>query len=212
MAEYRDSSGRTLTDYPRPSVAVDTAVLTVTPDGFLAVVLAGEGRGQRRLPGTFLHERERLSDAVLRSLRTKVGIEGLQPEQLRVFDNPRRDPRGWVLSVAHVDVVPFRDLSAVTAGHVVPVDDAGHLLYDHDDVLRIAVEWLRSQYLDMPDPRRLLGETFTLRDLQHLHEAVAGHPWMRDTFRRKMERRLRETGRLTSGVVGKPARLWVRED
>jgi len=28
---YRDSAEHTLTDYPRPSVAVDTAVLTVTP-------------------------------------------------------------------------------------------------------------------------------------------------------------------------------------
>ena len=28
---YRDSSGKALTDYPRPSVAVDTAVLTVPP-------------------------------------------------------------------------------------------------------------------------------------------------------------------------------------
>ena len=31
-ASYRDSAGKTLADYPRPSVAVDAALLTVMPD------------------------------------------------------------------------------------------------------------------------------------------------------------------------------------
>ena len=31
---------------------------------------------------------------------------GLNPRQLHVFDAPDRDDRGWVLSVAHCDVVP----------------------------------------------------------------------------------------------------------
>ena len=58
------------------------------------------------LPGTFVHEREHLHDAVLRSLRHKAGITGREPEQLKVFDDPDRDPRGWVVTVAHLDVVP----------------------------------------------------------------------------------------------------------
>lgn len=107
---YRDSQGRALTDYPRPSVAVDTAVLTAL-DGELAVLLSSAG-GEWTLPGTFLHEGERLADAVLRSLRAKVGVSGLRPKQLHVFDAPARDDRGWVLSVAHLDVVPWDLLPA----------------------------------------------------------------------------------------------------
>lgn len=38
--DYRDSSGRALADYPRPSVAVDTALLTVV-DGTLSVLQCG---------------------------------------------------------------------------------------------------------------------------------------------------------------------------
>ena len=69
MAQYRDSSGRTLADYPRPSVAVDTALLTVVPDTGLSVLLVRRMEGKRALwalPGTFLHEGERLTDAVTR--------------------------------------------------------------------------------------------------------------------------------------------------
>ena len=58
------------------------------------------------LPGTFLHAGETLADAVNRSLREKANVRGLHPRQLHVFDDPERDDRGWVLSVAHVAVVP----------------------------------------------------------------------------------------------------------
>src|SRR5690348_2934954 len=105
---WRDSQGQTLADYVRPSVAVDTAVLSLDDDAGLVVleVRRTTGRGWA-LPGTFLHEGETLADAVGRSLRQKANVRGLHPRQLHVFDDPRRDARGWVLSVAHVEVVPL---------------------------------------------------------------------------------------------------------
>ncbi|PRC61701.1 NUDIX hydrolase, partial [Mycobacterium sp. ITM-2017-0098] len=74
---YRDSSGKTLDSYPRPSVAVDTALLTLAGDLGLAVleVRRNNGRGWG-LPGTFLHEGETLAEAVDRSLREKGGVAG----------------------------------------------------------------------------------------------------------------------------------------
>jgi hypothetical protein len=62
-----------------------------------------------------------------------------------------------------------------------------------------------------PDPRQLLPHEFTLRDLQLIHEAIAGAPLARDTFRRAMEPQLTATGRLSYGTVGKPARLFTRK-
>src|SRR5690606_17936224 len=102
MAQPTDSTGKRLVDYPRPSVAVDTAVLAVV-DGVLQVVTVDDARdGSRRLPGTFLHEGEQLADAVRRSLAVKAGVTGLEPVQLQVFDAVNRDDRGRVLSVAHM--------------------------------------------------------------------------------------------------------------
>jgi ADP-ribose pyrophosphatase YjhB (NUDIX family) len=48
---------------------------------------------------------------VLRLLRDKCAIVRLAPRQLQVFDNPDRDPRGWVISVAHADTVPYDRIS-----------------------------------------------------------------------------------------------------
>jgi ADP-ribose pyrophosphatase YjhB (NUDIX family) len=99
---------RDLSDYPRPSVAIDAAVLTVI-DGALHVVIVDDARDHtRRLPGTFLHEGEWLADAVSRCLADKAGITGLDPVQLHVFDSPDRDDRGRVISVAHLATVPAR--------------------------------------------------------------------------------------------------------
>ena len=90
----------------------------------LQVRQRAEGAGRCRAPSC---TGETLADAVKRSLRDKAGVRGLQPRQLHVFDDPDRDDRGWVLSVAHVDVVqPEQPGVAFTADtRLVPVDTRG---------------------------------------------------------------------------------------
>jgi 8-oxo-dGTP diphosphatase len=217
---YRDSSGKALADYPRPSVAVDVALLTVVDDGLAVLVhKAHEGyaAGKWSLPGTFVHEHELLADAALRALRDKGGVEGASPQQLRVFDALDRDERGRVVSVAHVDLVPVIRLDG---GDLVPID--GHkvvlpgrqrrLPFDHDEIVAEAVDWARGVYRERPDPHGLLGDEFTLYQLRKLHEAVLGPEQTpaKDTFRRQMEEWVQETGRLSTGSVGKPAKLYRR--
>jgi 8-oxo-dGTP diphosphatase len=215
-AAYRDSAGKSLVDYPRPSVAVDTALLTLGSAGVLEVlqVRRPDGRGWR-LPGTFLHPGERLIDAVHRSLAEKAGVTGLNPRQLHVFDDPTRDNRGWVLSVAHIDVVPLDrlmvDEQARRAGvRLISVTDPGRLPHGHSDIIELAVLRLRARYSTSPDPDHLLGEAFTLRELRLVHEAVAGQPLLRDTFRRSMAEHLTATAEMTNGLRGRPAELFRR--
>lgn len=230
---HRDRSNRSLVDYPRPSVAVDTAVLVVDVSGRELGVLQhlradGDAHaGEWALPGTFLHEGETLADAVLRSLREKIGLRGTRPQQLHVFDDPERDDRGWVLSVAHAVLVPAGDVAPVLADRrdvrVVPVEDAGEQPFGHDEIVRLAVDRVRQDYALQPDPAGLLGEEFTLKDLQGVHDAVAPRPGPGearpsvDTFRRYMVGRglIQPTGRSArkapgSSVMGKPAELYRR--
>lgn len=227
---WRDEHGKRLEDYPRPSVAVDTAVLTVE-DNELKVLLVplvrrseaavverseAESKPELALPGTFLHEGETLADAVLRSLRDKAGVTGRSPRQLRVFDKPSRDPRGWVLSVAHVDVVPLAALPEPLMHdgvRLAPADDVAVLAglpYEQGEIVSAAVESVRAEYRAEPDPGALLDEPFTLAELRKLHAAVLREEPMRDTFRRYMEQRLESTGEMTDGGRGRPSRTWRR--
>lgn len=210
---HRDTSGKTLEDYPRPSVAVDTAVLTVDPDAGLVVLQVRRGRGRGwALPGTFLHEGELLADAVRRSLADKANIRGLNPRQLHVFDALKRDDRGRVLSVAHLAVVPAGRLATRSAAstRLVSTDIHGELAFDHDEIIALAVADARARYEKSPDPDHLLGEAFSLRDLRLVHEAVAGHALQRDNFRRAMADQLKATGEFTAGGRGRPAELFRR--
>lgn len=211
---YRDPSGKRLVDYPRPSVAVDTAVLTVPVGEPLSVLQVRDAvDGDWRLPGTFVHEGERLAAAVLRSLSDKAGVTGLAPSQLHVFDDPERDSRGWVLSVAHLDVVPA---SAVSSGldasraRLVPVEDATGMVHGHDEIVAFAVASLRALYGAAPDPRGLVAEPFTMTELRQAHEAVAGRALQPDSFRRAMLPRLVATEEKRTEGPGKPAGTYRR--
>lgn len=226
-----------LADFPRPSVAVDVAVLSVVPDADgvnrLSVLLTRREtdthRGQWSLPGSFVRERERLSDAVTRTLRDKAGVEGLAPRQLTVLDDPDRDDRGWVLSVAHLDTVPVSNavgLVGADASRVLwtPVGDGAgrgssvripgrqqRLPFDHDRIVDTALAHVRSAYEDRPDPFGLLEEPFTILELRRLHEAVLGRELQKDTFRRTMMAGLRATTSVEAGTVGRPARRYLRK-
>lgn len=203
-----------LTDYERPSVAVDTAVLTLDETGTELQVLQVRRQETQgwALPGTFLHTGERLSDAVERSLREKAGVSGLRPRQLRVFDAPGRDDRGWVLSVGHTAAVMRAQLDsrAPTRTRLMPVRRPGRLVYDHPDIIAAAADDMRQRYRERPDPDGLLGDEFTLRDLLLAHQAVAGPGLQRDTFRRAMSPGLEPTGAVIQGGRGRPAELFRR--
>lgn len=222
-----------LSTFPRPSVAVDVAVLSVLPDDDgvdrLSVLLHRRAtrteEGKWSLPGSFLRERERLADAVQRTLGDKCGVEGLTPTQLVVLDDPARDDRGWVLSVAHLDTVPvFRAVDLLQRNDVrwVPVrnrdspqrsslklpDRQKRLPFDHEVIVRHALDRLRADHGGRPDPYGLLDESFTVLDLRRLHEAVAGHEMQKDTFRRAMLPGLIRTESVETGSVGRPARRY----
>ena len=105
-----------LTQFPRPSVAVDTAVLCPVPGRGLHVLMTHPGDGVWQLPGSILRPQERLAEAVARCLREKARLIDRAPVQLHVFDQPDRDDRGWVISVAHLDVLSAADVGLAEDG------------------------------------------------------------------------------------------------
>jgi len=227
MARWKDANDKSLRDYAQPSVAVDIAVLTVpaplTESSQLHVLLHrrrdGFAAGNWALPGTLLHKRERLAKAAIRALRLKAGVQGVAPVQLEVFDDPDRDSRGWVLSVAHVALVPYEQLVAATAASddavLVPVveglastpDRQRRLPFDHERVVHLAAQWASRQYAAAADSCGVLAPPFTLTQLRHLHQAVEGRPWQKDIFRRRVSAELEDVGGAAVVTTGRPAAL-----
>jgi 8-oxo-dGTP diphosphatase len=125
-----------------------------------------------------------------------------------------------VLSAAHVDLLRRTAVDDVLAERpdvrLQPADDVSGLPYDHDDIVRLAVEHVRREHALRPDPFGLLADSFTLRQLHELHEAVAPRPGPGearpsfDTFRRYMldNRLVERTGRTWQPPAGRPAHLY----
>jgi ADP-ribose pyrophosphatase YjhB (NUDIX family) len=116
-----------LEDYPRPSVTADTVVIARSPhaspstltDAPLQVVLIRRGRepyrGSWALPGGFVQPDETVGEAAARELEEETGISGCLSRQIYTFSEPGRDPRGWVITVVYLALVPEPSL-AIRAG------------------------------------------------------------------------------------------------
>jgi len=220
--------------FDRPSVTVDVALLSAFEGALWTLVLRRDDhpfRGRWALPGGFVRLHEPLDAAAVRVLAAKAGLGAVFLEQLFTFGDPRRDPRARVISVAYfalVDRARFTassakgDLSVVrvvipwageTGGRVDLVDEQGATLkvaFDHADILGMAVKRVRGRLDYSPIGFQLLPETFTLLDLQRVHETVLGRPLNKDSFRRRMLATgdLEATGEAQKDVVHRPAELY----
>lgn len=221
-----------LESYPRPSVTVDVVALTVE-DGALRVALyrrtEAPGKGAAALPGGFVHIDESLDEAAARLLEQKAGLRGVFLEQLYTFGDPRRDPRGRVITVAYVALVDRRRFlvrgertlaarvrvpwKGETGGPVEALGDDGKALplaFDHADILGLAVKRLRGKLDYSPVGFQLLPAEFTLRQLQDVHETVRGRAVNKDSFRRRMlaSGTLEATGEREHDTAHRPAELY----
>jgi len=222
-----------LAKFNGPHVAVDIALLTVFPNEQGQLTLGalihrrqeGLAQGQWALVGRMVRERERLAEAAKVALEEKCGIKNLQATQLFVSDEPTRDSRGWVMSVAHLATLSWDELEPLVSNnpnlelisleaksknrYLLP-DDQKFLPFEQDLILDQAIKVLKQRYESRPDPDNFLPEEFTVLQLREVHEAVLERKLDKDLFRRKMSKYLRATGELSSGSVGKPAELFNR--
>lgn len=172
------------------SVAVDVVVLTVGEDGALRCLLVDRVHppfaGSPALPGVTVAVREDLDDAASRALRDRAGLTQLRHvEQLATFGAPDRDPRGRVVSVSYLALLPEPPAAGPEAAWR-SVRDLPPLAYDHDGILASARARLRSKLAYSNVAYGLLPDEFTLRELQAVYEAVGGHEIDKRNFRKKV--------------------------
>ncbi|MGG5818535.1 NUDIX hydrolase [Falsiroseomonas sp. HW251] len=177
-------------EFASPIATVDVVLLTLA-GGVLSVALFRRDKppfeGSLALPGGFVHveEDEDLVAAARRVLRDKAGLAAPYLEQLATFGGRNRDERGWSISVAYIALVPGID--PAPGREVIAVDDLPHLPFDHSRIVEAAVARVRNKASYSSLPAFLLGDAFTLDELQETYERVLGHALDRGSFRRQVE-------------------------
>lgn len=168
-------------DYDRPSVTADVALFAYHQHRLL-VLLVQRRRwpfaGYWATPGGFIEMSETLEEAARRELAEETGVRVTHLEQLYTFGDPGRDPRTRVISVAFLGLAGPDQARQPVAGDDAadaawwPVDRLPPLAFDHDRVLRCALERLRWRLETSALGHWLLPETFTLAELQAVYQAV----------------------------------------
>ncbi len=104
-------------------------------------------------------------------------------------------------------LVPEATRHALAAATPVPGKE---MLHDHRRILATAIARLRAKIKYRPVVFELLAHEFTLLELQQTMEALAGQGLHKPNFRRFIEAQelVEETGRTTSGLAGRPAKLF----
>ena len=175
-------------------LTVDLVVFTIR-DGVLQVLLIQRAippfPGRWALPGGFMLDGESLDAAARRELKEETGVTDVYLEQLYTFGDPKRDPRGRVVTVAYYALVASdRELRAGTDAEAArwwPVDRHPPLAFDHENILRYALERLRNKLEYTTVGFQLLPRKFTLTELQRVYEVILGRPLDKRNFRRKIE-------------------------
>ncbi|GAA2512659.1 NUDIX hydrolase [Winogradskya humida] len=208
-------------DHAQLRIAADLVILTVR-DGKLQVLVITRRNfpfeGKRALPGGFVRVGEDIGAAAVRELSEETGLDGtaLRLEQFAVHGEPDRDPRGRVVSVPYLAIMP--DLPIPTAGSDastaawMPVEEVrAGLAFDHDLILDEAVERARRRLELTTIATAFCPAEFTIGDLRNVYEVVWGETLDPRNFSRKVtgtEGFVEPTGGRRMPVTGRPAALY----
>ena len=211
--------------FPAFAVTVDVVILTMS-ESRLHVLLVRRGvppfEGMWAMPGGFKRPTETLDEAAKRELLEETGVDGASLlRQFGAYGDPERDPRLNVVTIAYLavlrevgDVVPGTDAAGAA---LVPVSDVldGNieLAFDHERIVRDAVERVRIDLELRGIATAFVGTTFTLAELRAVYEAVWGVRLDGANFRRSIlaeDGWVIPTGRRArpGSTGGKPAELY----
>ena len=221
-------------------VTVDILIMTVRNDRLILLLSRRRDvpyAGRWALPGRFVGTEESAEESVRKLLEEMLPIGGPFVEQLYTFTDAGRDPRGRVISIAHLAIVPWGRLEELLARETTQLQPwevrseggglrltgkdgtilrESDLAFDHGRIIETGVARLRGKidYTDigfhfLNDPG-----AFPLSELQTVFEAVLGVPLDSSNFRRSLFGRYEKTGRLKQTEQlekkgrGRPAALY----
>ena len=194
-------------------------------------------RGMWALPGRFISMNESAEPAAERMMHELLPSAEGYLEQLYTFTELNRDPRGRVISLSYLDVLPWKAVQdSVLRGDsslvcfAASLNEKGlrlkgadgtllsgnDLAFDHGRIIETGIRRLRGKIDYTEIGFRFLADmnAFSLSELQDVFEAVLGEKVDSSNFRRTIINRYEKTGQLRQTELsarrgpGRPAVLY----
>ena len=166
------------------------------------------------LPGGFIQQNEGIDHAALRILKERTGIQTIYLDQFRTFGQEERYNVEVLNALSKaskilIDIVNLEWFAKrfVSIGYYALVDinkvqiqtgeidesvswynvkDLPKMIMDHNEMVTYALEALRQNLDQKLIGFNLLPETFTIREVQELYEAIYDKPFARNNFQKKI--------------------------
>ncbi|GAB3917433.1 NUDIX hydrolase [Larkinella terrae] len=172
-------------------VALDSIIFGFDGES-LKILLVKRGVEEKTwsLMGGWLQPDESLGQAASRILFELTGLTNVYLEQLHAFGEPNRDPIVRTVSVAYFSLVKIADYDSKISGdfqaHWFSIYDLPPLLFDHGDMVDLAIKRLRYKAAQHPIGFELLNEKFTIPQLKKLYDAIYNTEFDKRNFSRKI--------------------------
>lgn len=208
-----------MTNIQNIRVAVDAIVFGYQHNQLYVLLIQqkfGTQESYWALPGGLVKNDESLQDAVKRELKEETNVTVTYFEQLFTFgDDVNRDPRNRVISVAYFALVDPSKLTIKAdsdAEHAqwFKINEVPTLAFDHNSILKKAIERLKAKLTYEPVGFDLLPKEFLFSELENLYCTILEKEIDRRNFRKKILsfEIIEETEQFGSSKSGRPAKIF----
>lgn len=196
---------------PLVLAAVDLCIFKIV-DGVLCVYLVKNNNELYKnllcIPGSLIGLNESTEDALARIAKekTSLNIKSIYKEQLYSFSGINRDKRSRAISVAYLCLYSGNEVEGF-----VDISKIKKLAYDHSQILKFALERLKSKLEYTTIVQKLIKNSFTFSELQKTYEVIFGREIDKRNFRKKIDSLniLQETGNKIQSGKMRPAKEYA---
>ncbi len=193
-------------------IAYDSVIFGFSGEKLKILIMEYRNTGLFALPGGFVGHSENLNDAVKRGLKERTGLSEVFLEQFYTFGNIERyqpevmekilvasnedlEKFAWLLdryiSIAYYALINLKDVNPQPdrlsdSCSWYDVDNLPILILDHSEIVKKAINTLRSNIDHKLKGVNLLPSKFTMKELQKVYESILGETLHRGTFQRKI--------------------------
>lgn len=209
--------------YDNQGIHAIAAIFTIENDGISVLLIKRKNapfKGKWILVGGSVYNDESVGDGLKREIYEKTGLKDIYCEQFGVFSEPYRSPVQRMIAVAYIALVDNRKVKLLkeTANtenaEWFNINDIPKLGYDHEEILKSAVSYMKKIILKSNIVKVLLPDRFTIPQLQKIYETLLGSKFDRRNFSKKLLSLglLEETDDTGIKKVGKPAKYYRFRD
>jgi 8-oxo-dGTP diphosphatase len=168
------------------------------------------------LPGDLVYPNEDLDSAASRILNDLTTLNNIPIKQVQTFGKVDRHPLGRVITVAYLALVEPADLAphasswaSQTQWH--SINEIPQLAFDHQQILDVSLEELKSRVLQEDIWSKVLPQKFTLTQFQEVFETILGKSFDKGNFRKKVVKYkfLKQLDEAQKNVSHRPSLLYV---